>query len=84
MISTFFLSIFYGFVSLIVGFLPTGSLPAGVSTAVSYFWGVMQTFSYLIPLDTVLQAVILVFAFEFALLLWSFLNWIIRKIPGMQ
>jgi len=41
-------------------------------------------FSYLIPLDTVLQAVIVVFAFEFALLLWSFLNWIIRKIPGMQ
>lgn len=84
MITTFLLTISYGFVNLILGFLPIGSLPVGVSTAVTYFWGVMQTFSYLLPLDTILQATLVVFGFEAALLLWAILNWIIRKIPGMQ
>jgi len=84
MISTFFLSIFYSFVNFLVSFLPSGSLPSGVSTAVTYFWGVVNTFSYLLPLDTLLQALLVVFAFEFAIMLWAFLNWIIRKIPGMQ
>lgn len=84
MITTFFLTIFYSFVNLIVGFLPVGSLPSAVNTAIVYFWGVMQTFSYVVPVDTLLQAILVVFVFDFAVLLWHFINWIIRKIPGMQ
>ena len=84
MISTFFLTSFYGLIALLLGFLPTGFLPSGVAQGINYFWGVVNTFSYIIPLDTMLQALLLVFAFDFAILLWHFINWVIRKIPGMQ
>jgi len=84
MISTFFLTILYGFVSLITNFLPTGNLPSEISTAIDYLWAIGNSFSYVIPIDTLLQALLLVLAFDLALLLWHFINWIIRKIPGMQ
>jgi len=84
MIVTFILNILYGFINLIIGFLPVGNLPSGFATALTYLWGVTNFFSYLIPLDTLLQAVIVVLIFDLVLLLWSFVNWVIRKIPGMQ
>jgi len=84
MISTFFLTIFYGLVSLLVSFLPTGVLPTQISTAFAYFWGVANSFSYVIPMDTLLKVVVLAIAFDGILLIWWFINWIIRKIPGMQ
>jgi len=84
MITSFFLSVFYGFINLIVGFLPTGSLPVGITTAFAYFMGVVNSFSYVVPIDTLLQAALVILAFDGALILWHFINWIIRKIPGMQ
>lgn len=84
MISTFFLSIFYSFVSFLVGFLPTGTLPASIASSFAYFMGLVNSFSYFVPVATLLQAALLVLAFDGALFLWSFINWIIRKIPGMQ
>jgi len=84
MISTFFLSIFSGFVGLLVALLPTGSLPTSIATAFAYFVGVVNAFSYVVPIDTLIQAVLVVLAFDGALLLWRVINWIIRKIPGMQ
>jgi len=84
MISTFFLSIFSSFVNLLVGLLPTGNLPANMSTAFAYFIGVANTFNYVFPLATLLEALAVVLIFDGAVMLWHFVNWIIRKIPGMQ
>jgi len=84
MITTFLLNILFSFVSFIVDFLPVGDLPSGFNTALVYFWGVMNTFSYVLPLDTILQATLLVLIFDGVIILWHFINWVIRKIPGMQ
>jgi len=84
MITTFLLQIAYNFLSFLLGLLPTGGLPSQIAAAFSYFMGVVNTFSYVIPIATLLQAAVVIAVFDGALLLWAFINWIIRKIPGMQ
>jgi len=83
MISTFFLSVFNSFLNLLLGLLPTGHIPTDLSNAFVSLWGVINTFSYLIAVDTLIQVFLLAMAFDIALLVWRFINWIIRKIPGM-
>lgn len=84
MISTFFLTIFYLFLNTIVGFLPAGHLPAAITTALTYFVGVANSFSFIIPVDTLLQAALVILAFDGAMLLWYLINWVIKKIPGLH
>lgn len=84
MIVTFLLNIFYLFVLGLIQLLPTGNLPQAMTDAIAYFMGVVNSFSYVIPVGTLLQALAIVLAFDAAMLLWRFINWIIRKIPGMQ
>jgi len=84
MITSFFLAIFLSFIMLLVSLLPTGSLPDAMASAFAYFLGVANAFSYVIPVATLLQALAVVVAFDAALLIWRGINWIIRKIPGMQ
>jgi len=84
MISTFFLTVFASFASLLVGLLPTGILPVAVGTAIAYFVGVANAYSYVVPIDTLLQALAIVLVFDGSILAWHFINWIIRKVPGMQ
>jgi len=84
MISTFFLTIFSSFIGFVLGFLPTGNLPAAVTTAFAYFVGLLNAFSFVIPVDTLLQAAAVVLIFDGAMVVWYIINWIIRKIPGMQ
>jgi len=84
MITTFLLSIFNVFVASLVGLLPVGHLPVAITNALAYFMGILNSFSYVFPVATLLQALAIVLAFDAALLLWRFINWIIRKIPGMQ
>lgn len=84
MITTFFLSILYGFITLVIGFLPTGNLPNEITQAFAYFLGVVNTFSYVVPVDTLLQAALVILVFDGGMVIWYLINWIIRKIPGMQ
>jgi len=84
MITTFFLTIFYGLTNLLVSFLPSGHLPSEIETAFSYFMSLLNLFSYVVPVDTLLQAALIILAFDGVLMLWYFVNWIIRKIPGMK
>jgi len=84
MISTFFLTILAGFLGILLGFLPVGALPPDVSAAITNTWGMVNAFSYVIALDTFLQVLFLVLAFDLVVLLWHIIQWIIRKIPGMQ
>lgn len=84
MITSFFLYIFYSFVGLLLSILPTGHLPATMQNAFAFFLGAANAFSYVFPVATLLQALLAVVAFDGAVLVWHFINWIIRKIPGMQ
>jgi len=84
MISTFLLTLLNNFVTGILGFLPSGSLPQGLINAILYFWGALNAFSYIFPVSTLLAALLILLAFDGAVLLWHIIQWIIRKIPGMQ
>lgn len=84
MIFTLILNAFDDLIVGLVGLLPTGHLPVGVTTAFAYFMGLLNSFSFFIPVDTLLQAAGVILVFDGALIVWYFANWIIRKIPGMQ
>jgi len=84
MIVTLFLNLVYFFLQGLIGLLPTGHLPTVMTSAFAYFVGVANLFSYVVPIDTLLQAALIVLVFDGAILVWHFLNWIIRKIPGIS
>jgi len=84
MIFTLLLNFLYGVVLFLIGVLPVGSLPTAFSAALNYFWGILNAFSYIIPVETLLEALLIMLAFDLAVLLWHFIQWVIRKIPFMQ
>jgi putative flippase GtrA len=84
MITGIILTIFYSFVNLLFALLPSGHLPTQISSAFAYFMGVVNSFSFVVPVDTLIQAALVVLAFDGAMLVWYFVNWIIRKVPGMH
>lgn len=84
MISTLLLNFFYLFVNALTSLLPSGHLPTVISTSFTYIFGIANQFTYVLPIVTLMQALVVVVAFDSAILLWHFLNWIIRKIPGMS
>jgi len=84
MITNFLLSILSAFVNGVVSFLPVGSLPTEISSALATMWGYVNLFSYVVAVDTLIQVVGLVLVFDLVVMAWHFINWIIRKIPGMQ
>jgi len=84
MISSFFLTFFALFLSGLLSLLPSGSLPLEISASLTSVWGFVNAFSYVIAVDTLLQVVALAIAFDIVVLVWHLIQWIIRKIPGMQ
>jgi hypothetical protein len=84
MITTFFLQIFLSFLNLLVNLLPAGHLPSPILSAFTYFMGVLNAYSFVVPVDTLLQAAGVILVFDGTMLVWYFVNWIIRKVPGMQ
>jgi hypothetical protein len=84
MITTFILTLFNSFLSFLLQFLPTGTLPSGLVSAIGYFWSAINSFSYIFPVGTLLLALLFLVAFDFAIVFWHFIQWVIRKIPGMN
>jgi len=84
MIFTLILNFLDLFLRGLMGFFPTGHLPAAITTAFVYFLAVVNSFSFIVPIDTLLQAAGVILLFDGAMVLWYFVNWIVRKIPGMQ
>lgn len=84
MITSFLLSILNGFLNMLLQVLPAGALPDSIASSFSSVWGYVNAFSYVVAVDTLILVVVLVVAFDLILLGWSFVNWIIRKVPGMQ
>jgi len=84
MILTFFFNTIFVLLTLVVGALPVGSLPTAISSSFALFWGYANQFSYVFPIGTLLTAFAVVIGFDIAILGWHFLNWAIRKIPGIS
>lgn len=84
MIFTLILNFCYLLLQGLLALLPVGHLPTVITTSFAYIFSIANQFSYVIPIATLMQALLVVLAFDGAILLWHFANWIIRKIPGMQ
>jgi len=81
MITTFFVTIGANFYSILIGLLPTGTLPAGVSSSIVTIVSSMYRFNALLPVDTLFTVLAASMVFEGAMILWDIIHWIIRKIP---
>jgi len=81
MISTFILTLLSNFVNGLIGLLPTGHLPIDITSAINYFWSLVNSFNFFIPVDTLLQAVLVVLVFDGTMFVWYGINWIIRRFP---
>jgi len=85
MITTFILSIPLFFIQALINVLPNSNgLPSEVTSAIVTVWNYGQGASFFFPISTLLTLVVLVFAFEAGILAWKFVNWILRKIPGVN
>lgn len=84
MIVTFFLLIINTFVSFILSFLPVGTLPAGILTGLNYIVGVMNTFNWFFPLDTLFTVLAIAVGFEIIVMVYHFGMWVLRKIPFLN
>jgi len=59
-------------------------LSANVTNALNTLLGYVAAVSYFFPLGTLVFLSVLTIAVHKAQLIWAGVNWIIRKIPGMQ
>jgi len=60
------------------------TLPATMTSAISSAAPALGTINAVVPVTTVLAIVALFVVVEFAILTWKGVNWIIRKIPGVN
>ena len=87
MITTAIITILYTFIYAATApfrLLADVSLPAAVASAVNTASNYLANSSQLFPVDTLLAVVFLVLVVEGYILGWKFLNWVIRKIPGIN
>jgi len=85
MITDVILQIPLFFLNLMLGLIPDSSgLPSGVSSAITTAIGYIKGVSFIFPIETLFQIILLIFSIEAGLLLWKFINWIIKKIPGVS
>jgi len=84
MITTFLLIIVNTFVGFLLSILPIGNIPSGILTSLSYIVGVMNTFNWFFPLDTLFTVLLITLTYELAVLTYHFVMWVLRKIPIMN
>jgi len=84
MIITFLITLLSVFMQFLINILPTGSLPSGISAAITYFVSVMYRFNALLPVDTLFQVVGAFVVFEAGVFGFRFIQWIYHQIWGSK
>lgn len=84
MIITFLLAIVNIFVSFLLGFLPTGSIPTSIILYFSYLVGFLTAFNWFFPIDQLLLVLGLTIGFELVVVAYHFIMWILKKIPFLN
>jgi hypothetical protein len=85
MIGTAVLSIIYTFILLLVAILPVSTgLSDDVTSAISNALDVAYSFDYIIPMETVINVLVIAVGFHAGILVFKGINWIMRKIPGVN
>jgi len=82
MILTIILDLLFNFVNFLLGNLPLGDIPTGITDALAYFVGVMNTFNYFFPISTLFQVLSITVAFELGVFIYHFSMWLYRLIRG--
>jgi len=81
MIGTFIMTIGGNLYLVLIGLLPSGSLPTGITTGLTTVISYMYKFNALLPIDTLFQVLTATLIFEGAFLLFDLMQWVLRKIP---
>jgi hypothetical protein len=83
MITSAFLSLFFGAVSILLGFLPAVSSNSAFGSAIATGSSYLSAIHSFIPLLTITLLAIIAFdvLFESAYLLFKVVYWVIRRIP---
>ena len=87
MITSFFLKAFHALIYIMlypVRLLPDVDLTGSIGSAISTAGGYMSGLNDIVPIGTIISAVGLVLAVEGAIFVYKGVNWLIRKIPGVN
>jgi len=78
----FFLRLPYSFIAWFISLFPaSGGFPAEVVSSAEYIGGFMSMFTPLMPLETLVVALLLVFHVEVGILFFKTAKWVMSHIP---
>lgn len=81
MITEYFLSLPYYLLKSIINIIPVGGgVPNEYINALHTMWGYLQTLAFIIPVETILWCIGIMFAFELGVLLFQGFVWILAHI----
>lgn len=85
MITSFFLSLVYGFIGLLLALLPTGgAFPASWTAGVYSIWGDINVFAFIVPVDVLVLCLGIAMAFHLFVFAWKFMHWVYSLIRGSR
>ena len=59
-------------------------VPVEFTTAIHTIWGYIQSFSFIVPISTLLWCLGITLAFEFGVFTFQAFNWLLKKLPNMN
>lgn len=80
MIIGFFLQLLLTALQFVVNLLPVSEFPATISNGVTTFWGYVNLFSMVIPVGTILAALIVIIFYDLAKFGWLFAHWVLKRL----
>lgn len=85
MITTAVLTIIYTFIIFLVAVLPTSTgLSTEVTDAITNVMEIAYNFDFIIPMDVVIDVLLIAVGFHAGVLAYKALMWVARKIPGIN
>jgi len=76
MITGFFLQIGLSLLQFFVGLLPVIAFPTQITTAFQTVWGYVNAFSFIFPVATLVQVLVIAGIFHLTILGWRMANWV--------
>lgn len=80
MITEFLMSIPFYLVRSLINIIPAGGgVPSEFTSALHTMWGYVQSFSFILPVNTILWCIGVTIAFEVGIFLWGATNWLLKR-----
>jgi len=85
MIVTIFLNVIYGIISFFLSLIPTGgSFPTEWTSGVYTIWSYVNSFSFIVPVQTLVWCLGLAMTFHLFIFGWKFMHWIYSIVRGTK